>query len=109
VVDLYGPGPAHDLPIAGYFALSAFAQQHPDTAAAFRRAIERGAADAQNTVAVHQILPTFVSGVTADIAQEVAIPVFPKSVSRDRLQRVADLMLTYGQLKTSLDVGRLVQ
>ena len=40
---------------------------------------------------------------------EVAIPVFPKSVSRDRLQRVADLMLTYGQLKATLDVGRLVQ
>ncbi|MFI9381377.1 ABC transporter substrate-binding protein [Kutzneria sp. NPDC052558] len=109
VVDLFGPGPAHDLPIAGYFALSTFTQEHPDTAAAFRRALERGAADAQNTVAVQQILPTFVSGVTADIAKEVAIPVFPRSVSRDRLQRVADLMLTYGQLKAALDVGRLVQ
>ena len=108
IIDLYGPGPAHDLPIAGYFALSSFAQQHPDIAAAFARAIERGAADAQNNVAVQQILPTFVSGVTPDMAKEVAIPVFPTSVSRERLQRVADLMLTYGQLKTKLDVARLV-
>ncbi|QUQ62621.1 ABC transporter substrate-binding protein [Kutzneria sp. CA-103260] len=109
VVDLFGPGPAHDLPIAGYFARSSFVQQHPDTAAAFRRAIERGAADARNTAAVQQILPTFVSGVTAELAKEVAIPVFPTSVFRDRLQRVADLMLTYGQLKATLDVGRLVR
>jgi len=108
VVDLYGPGPAHDLPIAGYFALSTFAQQHPAAVGAFRRAIERGAADAHDVVAVHQILPTFVGGVTPDIAREVAIPVFPTSVSRDRLQRVADLMLTYGQLKAKLDVARLV-
>ena len=58
---------------------------------------------------MQQILPTFVSGVTPDMAKELAIPVFPTSVSRDRLQRVADLMLTYGQLKASLDVGRLVR
>ena len=58
---------------------------------------------------MQQILPTFVAGVTPDIAKEVAIPVFPREVSRDRLQRVADLMLTYGQLKAKLDVGRLVR
>ena len=57
---------------------------------------------------MQRILPTFVGGVTPDIANEVAIPVFPTSVSRERLQRVADLMLTYGQLKTKLDVGHLV-
>ncbi|GAA3435239.1 ABC transporter substrate-binding protein [Kutzneria kofuensis] len=109
VVDLYGPGPAHDLPIAGYFALSRFTQQNPRAATSFRHAIERGAADAHDVAAVQQILPTFVGGVTPDIAKEVAIPVFPTSVSRDRLQRVADLMLTYGQLKAKLDVGQLVQ
>ncbi|MEV6609207.1 ABC transporter substrate-binding protein [Kutzneria sp. NPDC051319] len=109
VVDLYGPGPANDLPIAGYFALDKFTQQNRGAVAAFRRAIERGAADARDVVAVQQILPTFVGGVTPDIAKEVAIPVFPTSVSRERLQRVADLMLAYGQLKAKLDVARLVR
>ncbi|MFC0434177.1 ABC transporter substrate-binding protein [Kutzneria buriramensis] len=108
VVDLYGPGPAHDLPIAGYFALDKFAQRHPRVVEGFRRALGRGAADARDVVAVQRILPTFVAGVSPDIAREVAIPVFPTSVSRDRLQRVADLMLTYGQLKTGLDVGHLI-
>ncbi|MBV8933497.1 MAG: ABC transporter substrate-binding protein [Kutzneria sp.] len=107
VVDLFGPGPTQDLPLAGYFSLASFVQKSPKSAAAFQRALQRGAADAADEQAVRQILPDY-TGIDRDTAMLVTIPTFPTSLSATRLQRVADLMTTYGQLTDKIDVGPLV-
>jgi NitT/TauT family transport system substrate-binding protein len=107
VIDLFGPGVMHDLPISGWFSLKKFTAEDPKTAAAFQRAMQRAAADAANDQAVRQILPTY-SGIDKDTAELVTIPVFPTALSATRLQRVADLMQKYGQLKSRLDVGPLL-
>lgn len=108
VVDLFGPGVMHDLPIAGYFSLAAFTKANPKTAAAFQRAMQRGAADAASDQAVRDILPSYAPGIDKGVAQLVTTPTFPTSLSATRLQRVADLMQTYGQLSAWLDVAPMI-
>ena len=107
VIDLFGPGVMHDLPISGWYSLKKFTTDDPKTAAAFQRALQRAAADAASEQTVRQILPTY-AGIDASTAALVTIPVFPTALSATRLQRVADLMTTYGQLKGHLDVASLL-
>jgi NitT/TauT family transport system substrate-binding protein len=108
VVDLFGPGPAANLPIAGFFATSKFAQANPKTVAAFARAVEKGAADAANSrKLVEQTIPTFTS-IDKQTAALLDLPLYPTSLDAKRLQRVADLMQTYGLLQNHLDVSSMV-
>ena len=108
VVDLFGPGPAQNLPIAGFFATSKFAQQNPKTVAAFARAVEKGAADAAaSRKLVEQTIPTFTT-IDKQTAALLNLPLYPTSLDAKRLQRVADLMQTYGLLQNHLDVSSMV-
>jgi NitT/TauT family transport system substrate-binding protein len=107
VVDLFGPGPAANLPIAGFFATAKFAQANPKTVAAFARAIERGAADATNRKLVEQTIPTFTK-IDKQTAALLNLPLYPTSLDAKRLQRVADLMQTFGLLQNHLDVSTMV-
>ncbi|WP_165978406.1 ABC transporter substrate-binding protein [Actinomadura darangshiensis] len=101
-------GPAPDLPISGYVTTRKFAKENPRTVAAFRQAIEK----AQRLVAgdrklVESILPTYTK-ISAAMASSIRLARYPTSVSRARLQRVADLMLQYGYLKSRFDAGSLL-
>ena len=108
VVDLFpAGGPTADLPLDGYFTTAKFAQQNPKTVAAFARAMQRGAADAANRNAVEQLLPTYTK-IDAKTAALVTLPAFPTSLDAKRLQRVADLMKEFGQLKEAMNVAPLV-
>lgn len=107
VVDLFGPGPAANLPIAGFFATAKFAQANPKTVAAFARAIQHGAADATNRKLVEQTIPTFTK-IDKQTAALLNLPLYPTSLDAKRLQRVADLMQTFGLLQNHLDVSTMV-
>jgi NitT/TauT family transport system substrate-binding protein len=108
VIDLFGPGPAANLPLAGYFSTAKFAQANPKTVAAFARALEKGAADAAgNRQLVEQTIPTFTK-IDKQTAALLKLPLYPTSLDGKRLQRVADLMQTYGLLQSHLDVSSMV-
>ena len=47
-------------------------------------------------------------GLPAQVADAMATGVFPTSVTPTEIQRVADLMLQFGQLKTSFDVKTMI-
>jgi len=107
-------GAALNLPIDGYVATQAWAQQHPKTAAAFTRAIEQGQAIAnrdasavQAAMARYDDLPP---QVTAAIAQ-AGYPVGP--VVEAGIQRVAIAMLKFGllgsQAATAVEQGTLAR
>jgi NitT/TauT family transport system substrate-binding protein len=107
VIDLFGAGPTENLPIAGYFTTAKFAQENPKTVAAFARAMSRGAADASDRKEVEQYIPTFTK-INAQTAALLKLPTYPTSLDATRLQRVADLMKTYGLLQTRMDVAPMV-
>jgi NitT/TauT family transport system substrate-binding protein len=101
-------GPAPDLPISAYVTTQKFAKAHPRTVAAFQEAIGK----AQQLVArdrkvVESVLPTYTK-IAPAMASRIRIARYPTSVSRVRIQRVADLMLEYGYLKSKFDAGSLL-
>jgi NitT/TauT family transport system substrate-binding protein len=93
-------GAVINLPVDGYVATRAWAQQHPRTAAAFIRAIEQGQAIANHDVSAVQAIMAqndkLPPPVTAAMALPATYPVGP--VAWASIQRVATAMLTFGVL-----------
>jgi NitT/TauT family transport system substrate-binding protein len=93
-------GAVLNLPVDGYVATRAWAQQHPELAAAFVRAIEQGQMIAnQDPSAVQAIMAqndNLPPRVTAAMALPATYPVGP--VVEETIQRVASAMLEFGVL-----------
>jgi NitT/TauT family transport system substrate-binding protein len=100
-------GPVADFPIAGYVTSAKFAQTNPKTVAAFQRAMTKGQGDMADRQILEKTLLAY-SGIEPSIAKLVVAGVFPGSVDKTRLQRVADLMQTYGILTEKFDVGPVI-
>jgi NitT/TauT family transport system substrate-binding protein len=100
-------GPVADFPISGYVAPAEFAKNNPKTVAAFQRAMAKGQGEVADRRVMEETLLQY-AGVDKDIAKTVGVGSFPTSVDNTRLQRVADLMLTYGILKEKFDVSSMI-
>lgn len=103
VVDI-DQGSTSNFPINGFAVTSQWMAQNPKTAAAFAAAISRGNnIAATNPGVLRQVL---ISTLHLDqkTADAMASGTFPTSVNATQLQRVADLMQRYGQLKQRFDV-----
>jgi NitT/TauT family transport system substrate-binding protein len=100
-------GPVSDFPISGYVTSAQFAKDNPKTVAAFQRAMAKGQSDMADRRVVEETLLQY-AGIDKDIAKTVGVGVFPTSVDGTRLQRVADLMLTYGILKEQFDINPMI-
>jgi NitT/TauT family transport system substrate-binding protein len=101
-------GPTATFPLSGYFATTAWTRQYPKTARAFQRAMAKAQAlAASDPAAVKQILPTYTK-ITAAAAQHINLNTFPATTDPAQLQRVANLMLTGGLVKTKFSVQPLI-
>ena len=93
-------GAVLNLPIDGYVATRAWAQQHPKLAAAFVQAIEQGQMIANHDVSAVQAIMAqndkLPPRVTAAMALPATYPVGP--VVQETIQRVASAMLEFGVL-----------
>ncbi|MEU0570033.1 ABC transporter substrate-binding protein [Nonomuraea sp. NPDC005983] len=101
-------GPTESLPITGWAATEKWVSSNPKTLAAFQRAM----AKAQNIAAtdrgaVTKILPTFTQ-IPAATAATINLGNYPTTLSPQRIQRVADLMLEYGFIKQKIDVNSMI-
>ncbi|GAB2862135.1 ABC transporter substrate-binding protein [Actinoallomurus bryophytorum] len=101
-------GPTANLPSGGYIASQKFAKQNPKTVAAFNAAMAKAKVAASDRNQVGQILPTYVKGLSPQTAQTITIDTYPGSLSKTRLQRVADLMTELGVLKQHYDVSGML-
>ncbi len=97
-------GATQDFPIAGYGVLASWAAKYPRTAAAFAKAIEQANAIAATNLTVLQQAFTTQLHLSPDITGVMATGLFPTTADAVQLQRVADLMLQYGQLKQRFSV-----
>jgi NitT/TauT family transport system substrate-binding protein len=97
-------GPNQSFPIAGYGALASWAEKYPHTAAAFVRAIEQGNRIAASSPASLQRAMITALHLKPDVADLMAAGTFPTDTRVAQLQRVADLMLRYGQLSHPFSV-----
>jgi NitT/TauT family transport system substrate-binding protein len=107
VADSY-TGPLENFPVAGYQVTKQFADDNPNTVAAFQRAITAASETARsNPDRVRQMLPTSAK-VPAAVAKEVALPEYLASIDQAQFQRVVDYLNEFGILKQQLQAGELV-
>jgi NitT/TauT family transport system substrate-binding protein len=101
-------GSVSRLPLSGYFATAAWAAKYPHTAHAFQVAMAKAQAFADaNPSAVQKVLPSYTK-ITAAAAPHIKLSYYPPALNPAQVQRVADLMLAGGLLKTPLDVQPLL-
>lgn len=101
-------GPMADFPIAGWAVTEKFAQENPNTVAAFQRALGKAQQlAATNRKVVEQALPKYTK-IDARTAAVITLGEFPTSLNEARLQRVADVMTEFGYLPGKLDVKPLI-
>jgi NitT/TauT family transport system substrate-binding protein len=101
-------GATQDIPIAGYMATQSWEQKYPKTAAAFRRALLEGQEIAATSLsAVWRGVETF-AGIPASAAVLIALPSYPLTIQPGSLQRIVNLMLSFGMLAHGFDTGQMV-
>ena len=106
VIDI-DAGSSAGFPISGYMVTQQWYHRYPNTAAAFARALQQGnTLAATSSAALHQAMSQALH-VTAKISGTMAAGTFPTAISATQLQRVADLMFQFGQLKTHFNVTAL--
>jgi NitT/TauT family transport system substrate-binding protein len=113
LVDL-DQGATQNFPIDGYLATQAWAEKHPNTVAAFVRAIEEGQALADSSRAAVEQAMAESDGLSHRVTAVMALPDFPVGpVDETRIQRTAEAMLQFGllgkQYLTEIQQGTLVK
>jgi NitT/TauT family transport system substrate-binding protein len=101
-------GATQDFPIAGYGVLASWAAKYPRTAAAFAKAIQQANAIAATNLAILQNAFRTELHLSPDVTGVMATGTFPTTADAVQLQRVADLMLQYGQLKSKFSVKSII-
>lgn len=89
-------GSLEDFPFTGYIGTSQWVKSHPNTVAAFLKALDEGQqlADTDRS-AVETALEKY-TGITPIIAATMAIETYPLELDVPQLQRVADSMFEFG-------------
>jgi NitT/TauT family transport system substrate-binding protein len=94
-------GATLNFPIDGYVATRSWAEKHPETTAAFVRAIQEGQTIADTHPAVAQAAIAESDDLPGRVTAVMALPGFPTGpVDVQRIQRVAVAMLEFGLLST---------
>lgn len=97
-------GPVANFPVSGFVTTGNFAKANPKTVAAFQRAMSKGQADMTNRQTLEDTLLQYTT-IKKDVAKLVVAGVFPTTVDKTRLQRLADLMQTYKIIPAKMDVS----
>lgn len=107
VVDLT-QGPNRELPAATFVTSKAYVQECPENVAAFQRAVNAASEEiAANEEEFREFLPT-ISPIPPEAAQVVLLPVFETSISEEKLQRTADVLIKLGLVPDGYDAGESV-
>ncbi len=101
-------GTTRNFPIAGAVTTTSWARQYPKTAAAFIRALDRGQAYAGgNRAALEQALLRYTK-ISSHLVTQISVGQYPTATDAAQMQRIADLMSTFGLLKSRLDTGQML-
>ena len=101
-------GPMADFPISGYATPRSYARANPTVVAEFTAALVQAQALSANRSVVEQAITTYIDGMTPALVAAVQLDQYPTALSRVRLQRVADTMLSAGLLTRPFNVSQLL-
>jgi NitT/TauT family transport system substrate-binding protein len=97
-----------NFPIAGYATTAKFARANPAVVAQFTAALVQAEALSASRSVVEQAIPIYISGMKPPLIAAVQLDQYPTALSRARLQRVADTMLSAGLLARPFNVSQLL-
>jgi len=101
-------GANQNFPINGYGVLASWAARYPNTAATFAKVVEHANELAATNVGVLQRVLSAALHLSPQVTAVMASGFFPTDADPVQLQRVADLMLKYGQLKRPFQVKSII-
>ncbi len=106
-------GATQNFPILGYVATKSWVQQHPNTLKAFLAALEQGQEIADTSrSAVEQAMESLDGPqngqVPPVVAAVMALNIYPIGIDQVRLQRVPDVMLQFGLLRSPFNIGQML-
>jgi NitT/TauT family transport system substrate-binding protein len=98
-------GPLAGFPTACWGTTATFVQQNPKTVAAFQRAMtEATQVAASNSAYVRSELPKWIPTMKPAIANVITLPTYNTTLTLARMQRVASVIESLGQLPPNFDV-----
>ena len=106
-------GATEQFPIQGYVATKAWVAQNPHTLSAFLAALSQGQRIADTSrSAVEQAMES-LSGpqngqVPPIVASVMAVNIYPTTIDKIRIQRVADVMYQFGLLKARFRINPMI-
>lgn len=107
VVDLT-EGPNRELPAATFVTSNTYVKKCPKNVASFQRAVNAASKEIiANEKEFRQFLPT-ISKIPPEAAQVVLLPVFETSISVEKLQRTANVLIKLGLVPKGYDAGKSV-
>ncbi len=107
VVDSY-VGDMEGFPVAGYFTTKEFADQNPNAVAAFTRAIQVAAGQANTSPQTLQDIIATYTTLPPELIANLTFPEYKGVLDVADLQTVYDFMQQYGMIQEGLDVNTLV-
>ncbi|HEY2309155.1 MAG TPA: ABC transporter substrate-binding protein [Streptosporangiaceae bacterium] len=100
-------GATANLPLDGYFTTTSYAGRNAQAVAAFRGALEKAQAQAAMAAPLQTAL-TKSTGLQAQAAAMITLGTYPTTLSAANLQRVVNLMFTFGALPKQFNVPSIV-
>ena len=100
-------GAVQGLPIDGYGALASWTAKYPSTARAFARAILQANVIPATSPSQLQVVLNAALRLNPNVGDVMATGTFPTATNATQLQRVANLMLRYGQLSRPFSVRKI--
>ncbi|NRQ38288.1 ABC transporter substrate-binding protein [Nonomuraea sp. NN258] len=97
-----------DFPMAGYLTTDEFARANPKTVAAFQRGLRKAVDLAISTPAEAKAAMLKYTKIDQATADQMKLGGYSPTIDKARLQRVADLMVEFGYLKSAFDVAPLL-
>jgi len=100
-------GATANLPLAGYFTTSSYAGRNAGVVAAFRAALAKAQAEASMAAPLQTAL-TKSAGLEPQAAALVTLGSYPTTLSAASLQRVVNLLFSFGSLPKTFNVSSMV-
>ncbi|MFJ2352722.1 ABC transporter substrate-binding protein [Glutamicibacter sp. NPDC087673] len=97
-----------ELDVAGYFTSAQYAQENPEVAQKFTRAMNKSLDYAQqNPDEVRDIVGTYTK-ISEEVRAEMVLPRFRTDFNREAVQKLGDAAQSYGTLSKPVDLEKLL-
>jgi NitT/TauT family transport system substrate-binding protein len=105
----FDQGSVQDFPFTGYIGTTQWINAHPNTVAAFLKALDEGQQLADTDRSAVEAAMEKYTGITPLIADTMAIDTYPLEMDVPQLQRVADSMYEFGLTATQYQISTMIQ